>query len=249
MRLDGFHDLVQELVAGRMAKSVVDLLEVVDVDEGERELGARPPGALDFAGNFIEADLAGPGARQLVGRGELEGVLGLGGCTLASARWSLASLAVGGGPGAVFGGLGPVGSSSRAVILGPEQKVRSTRALIAVLVLKTSLPIASLGTAVAKLCRFVALVPGPQSLRRRLIALRCHFRLGREPSALAPTSSARERPHRSLAAKCVIGSVLILVRASLIALARGLVVVGPGLILIARGLIAIAECLVVGSAP
>jgi hypothetical protein len=44
----------------------------------------------------------------------------------------------------------------------------------------------------------------------------------------------------------IISSALILVRASLISIARRLIVIRPGLILIARRLVAIAESLLVG---
>jgi hypothetical protein len=47
----------------------------------------------------------------------------------------------------------------------------------------------------------------------------------------------------------IVGSVLVLVRTSLIALARSLIVIRPGLILVARRLVAIAEIFLVDHRP
>jgi hypothetical protein len=98
--------------------SVVDLLQAVDVDEGEREPLTRPAGTLDVAVQLDKAELSGPRARYFVSRGELEVVLGFDARTLSRGTLNSCRLPVGGGPETVFGCLGPISCRSRAVALG-----------------------------------------------------------------------------------------------------------------------------------
>ena len=162
--------LTSSCVAGCVAVSVVDLLEAVDVHEGERELGPRPPGALDLAGHLVEADLARPRARELVVRRQLVVALGFRGRTLRLGPLLACLLTVGCGPDPVLGRLGPVSRRSRAVALGPDQDVLPTRVRLVVPAMLAGQAVAALGVPVAKLRRPIAIRAGRQSLLCALLA-------------------------------------------------------------------------------
>jgi hypothetical protein len=91
-RADRASDLGQQLVADRVAAGVVDPLELVDVDQHERERGAVAPGALDHARDSLleRAVVAEPG--QAVAQRRLARAL----VQLAQARSR--GLELGGGP-------------------------------------------------------------------------------------------------------------------------------------------------------
>src|SRR5207342_2788733 len=130
------------------------LLEVVHVEEGERELGPRPPGSLDLAGHLVEADLARPRACELVVRRKLIVAPGFRGGTLRLGPLLACLLTVGCGPDPILGCLGPIGRRSRAVALRPDQDVLGTGLPFLAMLGGQAIP--TLGIPVAKLRRPIA---------------------------------------------------------------------------------------------
>ncbi|MEA2182086.1 MAG: hypothetical protein QOF69_1271 [Solirubrobacteraceae bacterium] len=68
MRADRVGDVAQQLISGAVAQRVVCRLEVVDVDERERERLLGAPGAVDFACELHQARVPVIGAGELVDR-------------------------------------------------------------------------------------------------------------------------------------------------------------------------------------
>ena len=168
--LSGLDDEVQQSVAGRVPRGVVDLLETVDVDEGERELAARPPGALDLAGHLGQPEPSRPGARQLVGGGELESVARFLARETRLGALRRCLLPVVRRPRTVVGCLRPIGRCSRAVAFGTQENVVPTRVGFVLGVAQMSQAIAGLGAAIAKLGRAITILRNLQPRRRRLVA-------------------------------------------------------------------------------
>ena len=74
VRAERLGDAAQDHVAGRMAVRVVDGLEVVDVDEGDRQRALVAAGALDLGEERRQERLAVRDARQAVEGGQVVGL-------------------------------------------------------------------------------------------------------------------------------------------------------------------------------
>jgi hypothetical protein len=77
MRLDRGDDFSQQRVAGGMPLTVVELLELVDVGEGEHQPTGSVPRAVDLAFEGDHAELAAVGAGEWIKQGLFELLFGL----------------------------------------------------------------------------------------------------------------------------------------------------------------------------
>jgi hypothetical protein len=149
-------------------------------------------------------------------------------------------LPVGGRPCPVVSCFRSIGRRPRPVALGAQKNVLPTRVRVVLEIVQTSQRITTLRATITKLS-------GPITIRRR--SQPCRGTLGAHhrhvvtvPTRPLPRQSAPvvgDRVATSL--EIIVGSVLILIRASLIALTRRLVVIRPSLILITRRLVAITR--------
>src|SRR5450755_268656 len=99
MRLDGCDDSSQQRVAGGVSLAVVELLEVVNVGDGEHQPSRSVPGAVDLTLEGDHAKLAAVGAGEWVKQGLFELLFGL--------------LAIARGRGAICRGVFSVGRRTR----------------------------------------------------------------------------------------------------------------------------------------
>src|SRR6266487_1899018 len=202
-----------------MTLTVVDRFEAIDVDECRSEPGARAVRTLELTRHFLKTELARPRARQFVRRRELQAV-----CRFGAVPTRL---------GAFTGCLFPVA-------LGAQKNVLPTRVRVVLQIVQTSQRITTLRATITKLGGPITIRPRCQPRRGTLSA---HPRHGvTVPTRPLPRQSASAVGDRvATRREIIVGSVLILIRASLIALTRRLIVVRPRLILIARRLVAITR--------
>ena len=148
-----------------------------------------------------------------------------------------------GRPGTVVGCFGSIGRRSLAVAPRPPEEVLETCSLVVLQVVQTSQLVPTVRATITKRRSPVTFVrrlkPGSSTLVTacrdgRSVATRP---LPRQSAPLMGASVAAGR-------EIVVGSILIVVRASLVAFTGALVVIGPRLILITRGLVAIRARLI-----
>ena len=145
---------------------------------------------------------------------------------------------VGGRSGAVVRCLDPIGCSPCPIALGPHDNVVGARVRVTLQIVQASHRITSVRAAVTKYCGAIAVIRHVEPRGSTLVTqLRHGFAVVTRPLTRngAPLIDGRVTTGREL----IVGGVLIVVRASLVALAGGLVVIRPRLILITRRLIAI----------
>jgi hypothetical protein len=143
----------------------------------------------------------------------------------------------------VHGCLGPIGSRPCPIALGPQQDVLPARIRVVLEIVQTGELITTLRAAITKRGRPITLVRCSQPRRCTLVAHCGHGgpvatrSLTRQSAPVigSPVATGRE---------IIVSSVLILIRASLIARTRGLVVIRPRLILITRRLVGVRPCLI-----
>jgi hypothetical protein len=152
-------------------------------------------------------------------------------------------LAVGRCPGPVVSCLGPIGSRPRPIALGPQQDVPPARIRVVLKIVQTSELIPTQRATITKGSRPITLLRRSHPRRGTLVA---HFgHDGTLASRLLARQSAPVIRHPvATGGEIVVGSVLILIRTSLIARARSLVVIRPRLILITRRLVLVRRRLI-----
>jgi len=243
IRAKGLTDEPEQRVTGQMALTVVDLLEAVYVDEREHERGAGAMCALELARNLLEPQPANPAAGQLVRRREPQLACRLRPVPHRLSAFTGCLLAVGGCPGPVVCCLGPIGSRPRPIACGPQQDVLPARIRVVLKIVQTSELITTLRATITKGSLLITLLRRSQPRRRTLVA---HF--GHEGTfasrSLARQSASVIRHPVATGGEIIVGSVLILIRTSLIARARTLVVIRPCLILITCRLVVVRPCLI-----
>jgi hypothetical protein len=146
-------------------------------------------------------------------------------------------------PDTVVGCLGPIRCRTFAVTLGPQQNVLPSRLRVVLEIVQTSQPVASVRTAIAKHGSSITIVRRSPSRCGTLVAQTGHGVT--VATRLLPRQRASViRGCIATGSEIVVGCVLILVRASLIAVALRLVVIRPDLILVTRRLVEIRPRLV-----
>jgi hypothetical protein len=143
-----------------------------------------------------------------------------------------------GRPYSVICCLRAIGRGSCPIALGAQKNVLPTRVRVVLQIVQASQRITTLRASITELGSPITVSPRSQSCRGTLSARHRHGVT--VPTRPLPRQSASVVGDRvTTGRELIVGSVLILIRASLIALARSLVVVRPGLILITRRLVAI----------
>ena len=145
---------------------------------------------------------------------------------------------VGSRSGTVVRRLDPIGGRPRPVAFGPDDDVVGARVRVTLQIVQTSQRITSLRAAVTKCGGAIAIIRSLNPPGATLVTqLRHGFAVVSRSLARngAPLIGGRVATGREL----IVGGVLIVVRASLVALTGRLVVIRPRLILITRRLIAI----------
>src|SRR5207247_663428 len=243
IRAKGLTDVSKQRVAGQMALTVVDLFEAIDVDEREHERGARAMRTLELARHFLEPEPARPSTGQFVRRSKRQIVWRFRAVPERLSAFTARLFAIGGGAGTVVGCLRPVGRRPRPVPPRPRQDVLAARVRVVLQIVQTSQRITPRRAAITKRGRPITLLRRSQSRRGALIA---YCRYGGTvatrplPCQSAPVIGDPVATGREI----IVCSVLILIRASLIARTRGLVVVRPRLILITRRLVVVQARLI-----
>src|SRR5207253_8681089 len=193
--------------------------------------------------HLLEPELARPRARQFVRRRELQAVCGFGAVPTRLVAFTGCFFPVGGRPCPVVGCFGAIGRRPCPVTLGAQKNVLPTRVGVVLQIVQTSQRITTLRATITKLGGPITIRPRSQPRRGTLSA---HPRHGvTVPTRPLPRQSASVVGDRvATGREIIVGSVLILIRASLIALTRSLVVIRPPLIQITRRLVAITLPLV-----
>jgi hypothetical protein len=198
---------------------------------------------LELAGHLFKTEPARPRTRQRIGGGELQVVCGFRPLPERLSAFVGCLLPVGGRPGTVVGCFGSIGRRSRPVASRARQNVLPTRVLVVLQIVQTSELITASRATIAKHRSPIAFLRRLQPRSGTLLPDGRHD--GTVASGPLPRQSA-PLMGGLVAAGCeiIVGGVLILVRASLIAFAGALVVIRPRLILITRGLVAIRPGLI-----
>jgi hypothetical protein len=199
--------------------------------------------ALELAGHLLKAEPARPRTRQFIGGGELQVVCSIGPVLERVIAFTGCVLPVGGRPDAVVGCFGPIGRRSRPVTSRPPQNVLPTRVVVVLQIVQTSKLITAGRATITKRRIPIAVLRRSQPRHGTLFAYGRHdgavtsgaFARQCAPAMDGPVTAGRE---------IIVGSVLILGRASLIAFTGALVVIRPRLILITRGLVPIRRRLI-----
>jgi len=190
--------------------------------------------ALELAGHLLKTQSARPCTRQVIGGSELKVVCSFRPVPKRLSAFTGCFLPVGGRPGTVVGCFGSIGRRSRPVPPRPRQNVVPTRALVVLQIVQTSEPITAGRATITK--------------RRGPIALSAVRSLAAAPSSCTADTARRcasaMDDHVAAGREIIVGSVLILIRTSLIAFTCALVVIRPRLILVAPGLVAIRPRLI-----
>src|SRR6266576_1220736 len=223
-----------------MTLTVVDRFEAIDVDECKHEPGARAVRTLELARHFLKTELARPRARQFVRRRELQAVCRFGAVPTRLGAFTGRVFPVGGRPCPVVGCLGAIGRRPCPITFGAQKNVLPTRVRVVLEIVQTSQRITTLRATITKLGGPITIRPRSQPRRGTLSA---HPRHGvTVPTRPLPRQSASLVADRvATGREIIVGSVLILIRASLITLTRSLVMIRPSLILITRRLVAITR--------
>ena len=156
------------MVAGLVTLGVVDLLEAIDVGEGEHETAARPASALDLALHLAEPEHSCPGAGQPVRRGELEIVFRFGTSLARLLALLRGSIPLGGGPDAIVGCLRPIDRRPSPVALSPKMHVLGSLVGVLVAFARNSSAVTKVGGSITKICCLVTKVGGFITNRSRL---------------------------------------------------------------------------------
>src|SRR5206468_11167420 len=211
--------------------------------ECKHEPGARAVRTLELTRHFLKTELARPRARQFVRRRELQAVCRFGAVPTRLGAFTGRVFPVAGRPCPVLGCLGAIGRRPCPVTLGAQKDILPTRVRVVLQIVQTSQRITTLRATITKLGGPITIRPRPQPCRGTLSA---HPRHGvTVPTRPLPRQSASAVGDRvATRREIIVGSVLILIRASLIALTRSLVVIRPSLIPITRRLVAITRPLI-----
>ena len=199
--------------------------------------------ALELAGHLLQPEPARPRARQRIGGGELQFVCSFRPLPERVSAFTGCFLPVGGRPDTVIGRFGSIGRRSRPVAPRPRENVLPTRVRVVLQIVQTSELITTLRATITKRRSPIALLRRSQPRRGTLVTYGRHdgtVATGPLPRQSAPSMDDPVAAGRKIA----VGSVLILVRTSLIAFTGALVVIRPRLILITRGLVAIRPRLI-----
>lgn len=199
--------------------------------------------ALELAGHLLKTEPARPRTRQRIGGGELQVVCGFRPLPGRLSAFMGCLPPVCSRPGTVVGCFCSIGRRSRPVASRPRQNVIPTRVLVVLQIVQTSELITAGRATIAKRRSPIALLRRLQPRRGTLLPDGRHdgtVASGPLPRQSAPLMGGLVAAGREI----IVGGVLILVRASLIAFAGALVVIRPRLILITRGLVAIRPRLI-----
>jgi hypothetical protein len=221
-----------------VALAVVDLLQPVNVDEGEYQGSARSMCTLELARYLFETERARPSAGQLVRRSPHQVVFGCDPLPTSLSALTGGFLPVSGRTSAIIGRLDPVGRGTRSIALCVQKHVRRTRVGATLLIVQASQRIARFRAMIAARGRTVAIVGRLQPRVGALVA-QCGHGVAVVSRTPARRGASIVRSPVAAGSEVVVCSMLILVGAALIAVAGGLVVIRPGLILIAPRLILI----------
>ena len=229
-------DQSEQSVAGVVAVGVVDLLQVIDIDEGDRQCPACSPGALDLVRDLREAEPASPRTGQLVGCRDFECMLGF-----APGAAGLGAITRGGF--AVGRGAGPISRSPGTLSRRLFAKLGARR--VGVLSVPGREKVSFVGLSIALRAGSVSLLCCLEPGRRGLVPQQRHlvtdggFVLSRQPRLLVNVG---------ITARCEVSirSDLVCNGAVALAIAGRLILIGPGLILIAHRLVAIGQRLLIG---
>jgi hypothetical protein len=199
--------------------------------------------AFEFAGDLLETEPARPRTRQFIGGRGLQVVCRFRPVPERLSAFTGCLLSIGGRSSTVVGCFGSIRRRSRPVPPRPDQDVLATRVLVVLQIVQTSQLITTSRAAITKRRSPITLLRRSQPRRGTLIAYR------RDDGAVASGPLARQsaavmRESVSTSREIIVGSVLILIRASLIALTGALVVIRPRLVLITGGLVAIRPRLI-----
>ncbi len=198
---------------------------------------------LELAGHLLETEPARPRTRQRIGGGEPQLVCSFRPLPERLIAFTGCFLPVGGRAGTVVGCLCPIRRRSRPVAPRPGQDVLPARILVVLQIVQTSELITASRATIAERRSPIALVSCLQPRCSTLVTDCRHddtVASGPLPRESAPLMRALVAAGREI----LVGSLLILIRTSLIAFTGALVVIRPRLILITRGLVAIGPRLI-----
>jgi hypothetical protein len=193
---------------------------------------------LELARYLLETERARPRARQLVRRSAPEVLHGFVAVVESLGALTGCFLSVSGSTSTVAGCLDPVRRRTRPIALRPQDDVFRTRVRPALPIVQTSQRITGLRAPITTRGSSVAIV-GRLQPRVGAFVAQCGHGVAVVSRALARRGASIVCTRVAAGSEVVVGSMLILVRAPLIAVACRLVVIRPGLVLITPRLVAI----------